>query len=55
MKSALIFLGGVAVGLLVADQYAKWKVNNGVTSVLGYVGLGGASSTVAPIVSGLVG
>lgn len=55
MKLAIGFVGGIAVGLLIADQYAKWKAGNATTGFLNYIGLGGAAPTVAPIVSGLVG
>lgn len=55
MKYALVFLGGVAAGLLIADQYAKWKAGNATSSVLNAVGLGFAAPTVSPIISGLIG
>lgn len=55
MKYALVFVGGIATGLFIADQYAKWKVGSGVTSFLNSVGLGFAAPTVAPIASGLIG
>lgn len=35
------FAGGVAVGLLIADAYAKGRVTGDINSALGAVGLGG--------------
>jgi hypothetical protein len=55
VKLAIGFVGGIAVGLLIADQYAKWKASSAATSLLSSIGLGAAAPTIAPIVGGLVG
>jgi ribulose 1,5-bisphosphate synthetase/thiazole synthase len=50
LKYALIFVGGVATGLVIAKYYARNKVDNAITSSLNSLGLG----AFAPTVSGLV-
>lgn len=55
MKYALIFIGGIGVGLFIADQYAQWKASNTVNSGLEKLHLGFLEPIADPIVSGLIG
>lgn len=55
MKYALIFIGGIGVGLFIADQYAQWKATGTVNAGLEKLHLGFAAPIVDPIVSGLIG
>jgi hypothetical protein len=50
-----VFVGGVGVGLFIADKYAQWKAQDSANSILDKLHLGGAKGFVDPIVSGLVG
>lgn len=43
VTKVLIFVGGVAVGLVIADFYAKAKIQSSIDGVLGSVGLGGGT------------
>lgn len=39
----VVFAGGVAVGLLIAKEYARYQVQGGIDSALSRVGLGGGA------------
>ena len=51
LKYGLIFVGGVAVGLLIAKQYARAQVNSAIGSALDSVGLGKYAATVEGLVT----
>lgn len=51
MVGALAFVGGVAVGLLIAKLYARSKVQDVITSGLTSIGL--SSSTAGSIAQGI--
>ncbi len=55
MRYALVFLGGIGVGLFAAQQYAKWKATSSVDAVLDKLGAGGLKPVLDPIVGGLIG
>lgn len=51
------FAGGLAVGLLIAQQYARTKTTNAVDAGLSAIGLGGgwvqgAADSLVPVVTG---
>ncbi len=51
LKYALIFVGGIAVGLVIAKYYARNQVNTGIASALHSVGLDQYTSTVQGLVT----
>lgn len=51
LKYALIFVGGVATGLVIAKYYARAQVNSGIASALNSVGLGAFTPTVQGLVT----
>lgn len=52
LVTAIVFVGGVGVGLLIAKYYAQYKVQSSIDSGLSKIGLGGG--TVQSIVDGTV-
>ena len=55
MKYAIVFVGGIGVGLFIAQQYARWKATSSVDSALDFLHLGALKGIADPIVGGLVG
>lgn len=55
MKTVLVFLGGIGVGLFIADQYARWKATDTVNAGLDKLHLGFAAPILDPIVAGMIG
>jgi hypothetical protein len=51
VKDALIFVGGVAVGLLIAKAYARNQLNDAIQSGLDKVGLGAYAHDVQGLVT----
>jgi len=51
LKYALIFVGGVAVGLAIAKLYARQQVNSGIASALHTAGLDQYTSLVQGLVT----
>ena len=48
-------IGGIFVGLFIADKYAQYKATSSTNSLLNLLHIGGAAPVVDPIVAGLVG
>jgi hypothetical protein len=51
LKYALIFVGGVTTGLVIAKFYARSQVNSGIASALHSIGLDQFTSTVQGLVT----
>jgi hypothetical protein len=51
LKYALIFLGGIATGLVIAKYYARAQVNSGIASTLDKLSLGAFTPTVQGLVT----
>ena len=51
VREALFLVGGVAIGLLIAKQYARTRFNSALESALGTVGLGGYAAQVEGLIT----
>ncbi len=55
MRYAIVFVGGIGVGLFIAQQYARYKATSTVDSALDFLHVGFLKGVADPIVGGLVG